>query len=276
MTAFICTACGTQYPPSEAPPDACLICTDERQFVPASGQSWTTLEKLRNAHSNKFRRLAAGLTTIETTPAFGIGQRAILARTPAGNVLWDCLALIDDATVDLLQGVGGVAGIAISHPHYYTTMVEWSRALGGVPIHLHAADRQWVTRADPAMQFWEGDTKLIARGLTLVRLGGHFEGGTVLHWADWERRSRRTAFGRHPPGGPEWPRQLYVVLPEPDPALRRQGSAHGGNSGSHSRIRRGLRRVFRPRADRRKRQASGRGVGRALHRADQRDKRSQH
>ena len=185
MTAFICTACGTQYPPSEAPPDACLICTDERQFVPASGQSWTTLEKLRNAHSNKFRRLAAGLTTIETTPAFGIGQRAILARTPAGNVLWDCLALIDDATVDLLKGVGGVAGIAISHPHYYTTMVEWSRALGGVPIHLHAADRQWVTRADPAMQFWEGDTKPIARGLTLVRLGGHFEGGTVLHWADW-------------------------------------------------------------------------------------------
>jgi hypothetical protein len=131
MTAFICTACGTQYPPSEAPPDACLICTDERQFVPAWGQCWTTLERLRNSHSNKFRRLAAGLTTIETTPAFGIGQRAILARTPDGNVLWDCLALIDDATVDVLEGLGGVAHMAISHPHYYTTMVEWSRALGG-------------------------------------------------------------------------------------------------------------------------------------------------
>jgi hypothetical protein len=185
MPAFICTGCGTQYPPSEAPPGACLSCTDERQFVPASGQSWTTLEGLRNAHSNKFRRLATGLTTIETTPAFGIGQRAILARTPAGNVLWDCLALIDDATVDLLKGLGGVAAIAISHPHYYTTMVEWSRALGAVPIHLHAADRQWVMRADPAVQFWEGDTKPIAPGLTLVRLGGHFDGGTVLHWADW-------------------------------------------------------------------------------------------
>jgi hypothetical protein len=106
LMTFICTACGTQYPPSEAPPGACLICTDERQFVPASGQSWTTLEKLRNAHGNKFRRLATGLTTIETTPAFGIGQRAILVRTPAGNVLWDCIALIDDATVDLLKGLG--------------------------------------------------------------------------------------------------------------------------------------------------------------------------
>jgi hypothetical protein len=67
------------------------------------------VERLRNAHSNKFRRLAVGLTTIETTPAFGIGQRAILAHTPNGNVLWDCLALIDDATVDLLKGLGGVA-----------------------------------------------------------------------------------------------------------------------------------------------------------------------
>ena len=131
MPAFICTACGTQYSPSEAPPEACPICNDERQFVPASGQSWTTLEKLRDRHSNKFCRLAPGLTTIETSPAFGIGQRAILVNTPNGNVLWDCIALVDDATVDLLQGLGGLSAIAISHPHYYTTMVEWSRAFGG-------------------------------------------------------------------------------------------------------------------------------------------------
>jgi len=185
MPAFLCNACGTQYSPSEDPPAACSICTDERQFVPASGQTWTTLERLRKTHTNKFRRLAAGLTTIETVPAFGIGQRAILAQTPSGNVLWDCIALIDEATIDLLKGLGGVAAIAISHPHYYTTMVEWSRALGGVPIHLHADDRQWVTRPDPAVQFWEGDTRPIGAGLTLVRLGGHFDGGTILHWADW-------------------------------------------------------------------------------------------
>ena len=187
MPAFICSACGTQHSPSEIPPGACLICTDERQFVPAAGQCWTTLQDLRANHSNKFRRLATGLTTIETSPAFAIGQRAILAHTPAGNVLWECLALIDDATVDVLKGLGGVTAIAISHPHYYTTMVEWSRALGGVPIHLHAADRQWVMRPDAAVQFWEGDTKPIAPGVTLVRLGGHFEGGTVLHWADWSQ-----------------------------------------------------------------------------------------
>jgi hypothetical protein len=186
MPDFICIACGTQYPASEAPPAACAICTEERQFVPAAGQTWTTLEGLRRTHSNTFRRLAPGLTAIETTPAFGIGQRAILARTPAGNVLWDCIALVDEATIDVLAGLGGVTAIAISHPHYYTTMLEWSRALGGVPIHLHAADREWVMHAGPAVQFWEGDTKQIGPGLTLIRLGGHFDGGTVLHWADWD------------------------------------------------------------------------------------------
>src|SRR4051794_25347888 len=142
MPAFICTACGTQYPPSEAPPGACLICTDERQFVPASGQSWTTLERLRAAYSNKFRRLAPGLTTIETTPAFGIGQRAILARTRGGTVLWTCTPGVDDATVDLRRGMGGIAATAIPPPHYSPPFLKGGRAPGGLPIHLHAADRQ--------------------------------------------------------------------------------------------------------------------------------------
>jgi len=122
-----------------------------------------------------------------------IGQRAILACTPAGNVLWE-LALIDDATIDLLKGLGGVAAIAISHPHYYTTMVEWSRAFGGVPIHLHEADRQWVMRADPAVQSW-GDTKPIAPGLVL---GFGWEATSTHRPAlgGLEGRSRRTALGR--------------------------------------------------------------------------------
>jgi hypothetical protein len=197
MSAFICWACGTQYPASKAPPEECVACTDDRQFVPTSGQSWTTLEGLRKAHSNKFRRLAPGLTIIETTPAFGIGQRAILARTPSGNVLWDCIALIDDATIDLLNGMGGISEIAISHPHYYTTMLEWSRAFGGVPIHLHAADSKWVMQADPAVHFWDGDTKPLGRGLTLIRLGGHFDGWTSPELVD-------TCSRLGEPGGVGW------------------------------------------------------------------------
>ena len=38
--------------------------------------------------------------------------------------------------------------------------------------------------ADAAIEFWEGETKEIGNRLTLIRCGGHFDGGTVLHWPD--------------------------------------------------------------------------------------------
>jgi hypothetical protein len=106
----------------------------------------------------------------------------LLVQSPGGNVLWDCISMIDDATVEAVLNLGGLAAIAISHPHYYSSMVEWSRAFHGIPIYLHAADRRWVMRPDPAIDFWEGETRGLHDGLTLVRCGGHFEGGTVLHW----------------------------------------------------------------------------------------------
>ena len=69
-----------------------------------------------------------GLYSINTEPKFGIGQRAFLIQTTKGNVLWDCVALVDDATIARVKELGGIAEIAVSHPHYYTAMVEWSRA----------------------------------------------------------------------------------------------------------------------------------------------------
>jgi len=182
MPAFICSACGTQFAPSANAPEHCPICDDERQFVPPSGQSWTTQEALARGHYNCFRQHEPGLIGIGTVPAFAIGQRALLLRTDTGNVLWDCISLVDAATVALVKGLGGLAGIAISHPHYYASMVEWAHAFD-VPIHLHAGDRQWVMRPDPAIEFWDGDALALARGVTLIRCGGHFAGGTVLHWA---------------------------------------------------------------------------------------------
>ena len=156
MPAFICNTCGTQYAPSDKPPAACPICDDERQYVPPTGQAWTTLESLRLRFYNAWRELEPNLISITTAPAFGIGQRAQLLRTPNGNILWDCIALVDNATVELIKGLGGVKGIAISHPHYYTTMTEWSRALGGVPIHLHEGDKQWIMRSDDTVKLWSG------------------------------------------------------------------------------------------------------------------------
>lgn len=179
----VCSTCGTQFAESETPPDRCPICDETRQFVPPSGQRWTTLEELKRTHRNCFQRLESRLLGIGMTPEFAIGERALLIESADGNILWDCISLIDQATVDLLNGLGGVSAIAISHPHYYTSMVEWSYAFGKVPIYLHAADRGWVQRPDPVIQFWSGPTHPLGRDLTLIHCGGHFAGGTVLHWA---------------------------------------------------------------------------------------------
>ena len=177
----ICITCGTQFPESPTPPARCPICDEPRQWMPESGQAWTTLEQLRVRHRNAWRRLEPALYEVGTEPAFAIGQRAFLVRSPGGNVLWDCLALLDDATIDLVRALGGVRAIAISHPHYYTTCVEWARAFDA-PVLLHAADREWVMRPSPEIEHWDGETRALHDGMTLVHAGGHFAGGTVLHW----------------------------------------------------------------------------------------------
>jgi hypothetical protein len=182
MPHFICTACGTQFAESVQAPAQCIICEEERQYVPQRGQTWTTLEALQKSHTNTFRQYEKTIIGIGSTPTFAIGQRALLVRTPNGNILWDCIATLDDATATMIEGLGGIDAIAISHPHFYTTMVEWARAFAA-RIHLHAADKQWIMRADPAVELWDGETNTLWDGVTLVRCGGHFEGGTVLHWA---------------------------------------------------------------------------------------------
>ena len=182
MPSFICTTCGTQHAESEQPPAACAVCEDDRQYLKVTGQQWTTPERLRLTHRNSIRSEEPGLIGVGIEPQFAIGQRVLLVRTPNGNLLWDCVPLLDPALVEMVKALGGLTDIAISHPHYYASMVDWSRAFGGVPVHLHAADRQWVMRPDPCIAFWDGDTSSLGDGLTLVRCGGHFDGGTVLHW----------------------------------------------------------------------------------------------
>jgi hypothetical protein len=181
VPSFICVTCGTQFAESVEPPPRCPICEDERQYVGWEGQQWTTLDDLRRDHRADIREEEPGLVGIGAAPSFAIGQRALLVQAPGGNVLWDCISLLDDEIGARVEELGGLRAIAISHPHYYSSMVEWARAFDA-PVHLHAADRQWVMRPDERIEHWEGERLELGDGLTLVRCRGHFEGGTVLHW----------------------------------------------------------------------------------------------
>src|SRR5437899_4860302 len=181
MENFVCVQCGTQFAESAQPPSRCPICEDERQFVRRTGQEWTTLERLRADHHNRLQDEAPRLLGIGTESEFGIGQRALLLQSPGGNLLWDCISLLDDETIVEVNARGGIRAIAISHPHFYSSMIEWADRFDA-QIFLHAVDREWVMRKSPRIQFWEGSTLSLWDGLTLINLGGHFEGGTVLHW----------------------------------------------------------------------------------------------
>ena len=83
MPHFICTACGMQYAESakspNLPPAQCAICEEERQYVPARGQSWTTLEALSQSHMNSLREYEPGVIGI------GAGFRHRPARAVAAH-----------------------------------------------------------------------------------------------------------------------------------------------------------------------------------------------
>jgi glyoxylase-like metal-dependent hydrolase (beta-lactamase superfamily II) len=176
----ICLTCGVQFPAFR---DDCPICLDDRQYVGWGGQEWTTLAELSaNDHRGRIEEEGPGVIGVGTTPSVGIGQRALLVTGAEGNVLWDMITYIDEELVSQIRSRGGISAIAISHPHFYGTMMEWANAFNA-PVYIHSADRQWVPFTDPKIVFWEGDTMEIGAGLTLIRAGVHFEGGQVLHRA---------------------------------------------------------------------------------------------
>lgn len=183
MSAWICATCGVQHADTAQPPEVCAICSDERQYVPAGGQRWTTLTELAAEHRSDLRALEPGLLGVGVSPAMAIGQRGLLVQTPAGNVLWDVPGFVDGAAIERVRQLGGLAAISCSHPHFYGVQLEWSQAFDDAPIFIPEADERWVRRPGAAVTLWSGSASPLP-GVTLVQCGGHFPGSAVLHWAE--------------------------------------------------------------------------------------------
>jgi len=185
MANFICTTCGVQYGRSSKAPEKCFICTEERQYVDPDGQSWTTLEEMIQSgkYSNRLTSEQAGLYSITTTPGFGIGQTAYIVQGKSFKLLWDCITFLDSETIERIKNLGGINAIALSHPHYYSTQIEWAEAFDAT-VYIHEDDKKWVARQSDKIIFWSGDSLELAEEMFLHRLGGHFKGGTVLEWKD--------------------------------------------------------------------------------------------
>ncbi|KZT59416.1 hypothetical protein CALCODRAFT_450025 [Calocera cornea HHB12733] len=181
----ICRVCGTQYS-TPAPRITCPICEDPRQYVPPAGLSWTTLRELRasGSYKNEITPIAhnSHAHAIVTSPRLGIGQRAILIKTAKGNVLWDCVAYLDAATIAAVKALGGISAIVISHPHFYTTAGVWADVFE-CTVYTSLLDSHWLQRRTPRhFLFTDGqEIPLVRQGVIDVAVcGGHFPGSVVL------------------------------------------------------------------------------------------------
>jgi glyoxylase-like metal-dependent hydrolase (beta-lactamase superfamily II) len=177
---IICTACGTQYQQTLAAKAACPICLDDRQAVPEKGQSWTNLQVLSDDYGVIIKKLNDSLYELKMAPSFAIGQRALLVITPTGNILWDCIALINEPTIEFIKSKGSLKAIAFSHPHYYTTMNEWA-GIFNCPIYIHQKDEQWIFNKGEHVSLWSEVEKELWDGIRLINIGGHFPGSSILH-----------------------------------------------------------------------------------------------
>jgi hypothetical protein len=121
------------------------------------------------------------LVGIGMSPRFAVGQRALLVRTPKGNVLWDCTSLIDDNAQEEVARLGGIDAICMSHPHFYGACVEWADAFDA-RILIPTADREWIQRPSSRIELWDDEVNPVP-GVTVARIGGHFDGAAVLYWS---------------------------------------------------------------------------------------------
>lgn len=176
----ICLECGVQYPPKADTTD-CAICENERGGLNSVQQLWTSLTRLKEGPYSNAIRLDGPLMGIGTSPRFGMGPRALIVPTPDGNLLWDCVSLLDETTIETVFALGGLAAIAVAHPRNFGTMIEWSKVFGDIPIYVYDKDAPYVPQND-AVEIWRGNSYEVFTGITLYNSGAYKVGGTVAHW----------------------------------------------------------------------------------------------
>ncbi|KAH1493479.1 hypothetical protein LV164_005532 [Aspergillus fumigatus] len=198
LDLLICSTCGVQYDTTSGL-KSCKICDDPRQYVPPSGQSWTTLRSLQ-ASPVKYRNVFTtdpenpNLISIQTAPKFAIGQRAFLCLDGSGfgNILWDCITYLDDETIRHINSLGGIRAIVISHPHYFSTSIQWADAFN-CDLYISAEDEEWVANRGDGhrLKLWKGKRLFLpsqaldsaqSSDFVAIKTGGHFPGSSVLWW----------------------------------------------------------------------------------------------
>ena len=139
------------------------------------------MERLNQGHKNIIEFISPGVYAIYSTPSFAIAQRAHLVISPGGNILWDCITNLDDSTINIINALGGIKAIAISHPHYFSTIAAWSAAFENAPVYVNKLDEKWLGRKPGNLTLWSQDEFNLWDDIKLIKCGGHFPGASVMY-----------------------------------------------------------------------------------------------
>jgi hypothetical protein len=176
---WVCATCGVEHADAVG---TCAICADERQWVPADGQRWTTLAELqRTGHHCRIAEPEPDLMAVTVQPEVGIGHTSFVVVTPQGSLVWDPTGYVDEAAAASIRARGPVLAVVASHPHMFGMQVQWSRALDDAPVLVAEPMLDWIRLPDPVIESWSGRREL-APGLELLEVGGHFKGASVVLW----------------------------------------------------------------------------------------------
>ncbi|WP_028927030.1 hypothetical protein [Pseudonocardia acaciae] len=227
MPTWICDGCGIEHPDSPQPPpaDGCVLTSEEvaieeRGDLPPHGK-WTTLERLAaQPHVTEHVDHGRGVHSLRRAPKFAIGHRSYLVQTGHGNLLWDSPAYLDDDILATVRDLGGVAAIAVSHPHMFGAQLSWSREFGDVPVFVNADDQEWLPRPDPAIVLWRGTARPLP-DIELLQLGGHMKGSSVARTADGTLLTGDTISGALAPGWVSFQRSFPKHVPLSPAVVRR-------------------------------------------------------
>ncbi|BBN04693.1 hypothetical protein MPTK1_3g06910 [Marchantia polymorpha subsp. ruderalis] len=177
----VCGHCGTMFGVGKARGD-CVICTDDRQLgLLPWGQSWGTYSQLRRLEAPLLLRNAErDLVEISYTTK---RQRCFLILNPLGNILWGSTTFLDDAAIVTIKKLGGIRAIAVSHPHELFGYAKWAVTFQ-CPVYIHERDKNLVVHNTEFIETWDGEELALCSQIKLIRLGGHYDGGAILHWTN--------------------------------------------------------------------------------------------
>ena len=208
----ICVACGIQY---GGPVDRCVICEGPRQWVPDERPSG-------GRHSRSFGAGTPPTCRRRPRPARH-RLHAVVRDRPAGarsldGVLWDCVPLLD--------GMAEAAGelrrdrdLAPALLHDHGRVV--ARLRGHPGLRRRRTTASGSSRPDHASSTGAGRSSTRRRADAAAAR-------RPLRRRAGPARGQRAALGRHPPGRRRPAlAELHVVVPESDPAARRNGRADG-------------------------------------------------